>query len=107
MPYAPKTFRVPGQPRRPSEQHRGTSAERGYDAAWRRVRDKRRLLNPFCQDCEERGRIECMEIVDHVIPVDVDPTLRLELDNTRSLCRSCHAIKTNADAKRYGKGGAR
>ena len=103
MPYAPKTFRVPGQPSRPSEQYRGSAASRGYDSDWRKVRDQRRLINPFCQVCEAQGKVERMEIVDHVIPVDVDPSLRLSLDNTQSLCRSCHAHKTKADEAKYGK----
>ena len=94
MPYAPKTFH---------ERTRGTPAQRGYDRDWYRVRDQRRLLNPFCQHCEQRGKLVLMAIADHIIPVSVRPDLRLELDNTQSLCRRCHAIKTECDARQYGK----
>lgn len=37
------------------------------------------------------------EIVDHIVPVDVAPGRRLDDSNLQSLCRSCHAVKTNAD----------
>ncbi len=69
-------------------------------AAWMKVRDRRRAENPICQECERKGLIRPMKIVDHIQPIDERPDLALEYDNTKSLCKLCHIRKTNADKKR-------
>jgi 5-methylcytosine-specific restriction protein A len=69
-------------------------------AAWIKVRDRRRAENPICQECEKKGMIRPMYIIDHPIPIDERPDLALDYDNTQSLCKLCHIRKTNADKKR-------
>jgi 5-methylcytosine-specific restriction endonuclease McrA len=70
------------------------------------------MLNPICQHCEARGITKEYDIgedgktlkliVDHVIPVHVRPDLRLVLENTQTLCRACHKVKTDNDVLIYG-----
>ncbi|HEY2252500.1 MAG TPA: HNH endonuclease [Planctomycetaceae bacterium] len=102
MPNSPPRHN-PGQPRRRDADRRPAHL-RGYDHDWQKIRDERLRRNPWCQDCEaEDGRIEVEDlIVDHTIPVHVRPLLRLVIENTRTLCRRHHAIKTDRDIQRYG-----
>jgi 5-methylcytosine-specific restriction enzyme A len=96
MPTKPPIFRSPFQPIRPVE-NRGTSAERGYDAAWRRFRFGYLAAHPICvfidhpyarQDCQTAATI-----VDHITPL-ADGGARLDEHNCRSVCVNCHAKLT-------------
>ena len=78
---------------------RGTRHERGYGAAWVKVR--RVILNRdmhLCQPCREAGRITTARTVDHIKPKAEggadDP------DNLRAICSACHASKTTAEGHR-------
>jgi len=84
---------------------RRSSAKRGYDAAWRRLRDAYVAEHPECEDCLLRGLHTPAREVDHVIPFQgLGDPLRLDKRNLRSLCRRHHARKTAAD-KRAARGG--
>lgn len=76
------------------DKDRGTSAQRGYDADWRRVRAQVISAHPFCERC---GAIEALQ-VDHIEPFEgkSDPR-RLERTNLRVLCASCHTKRSNAE----------
>ena len=52
--------------------------------------------HPLCEDCEELGYVIAAAEVHHVIPIRVDPSLRLEWTNLRALCIQHHSA---ADAK--------
>lgn len=67
---------------------------------WIKLRDKRRTENPLCVECERKGMIRIMKVVDHIIAVEERPDLALEYSNTQSLCDFHHILKTNADKKR-------
>jgi 5-methylcytosine-specific restriction enzyme A len=77
---------------------RGTSAGRGYDARWRRLRAWHLTRRPLCAWCERAGRVTRATLVDHLVPItgSGDPR-RLDPTNLQSLCRDCHARKTWAD----------
>lgn len=80
---------------RPYDRWRGSSASRGYDAAWRRVRLQALERDHFlCQDCLLRKILTPAEEVHHLIEIDIAPHLRLELDNLLSLCKPCHSSRT-------------
>lgn len=100
MPHRLKT-RHQVTPHRPVT--RGTSRERGYDTAWQKVRDLYIAEHPLCEDCLEENIVNPEHIeVDHVIPIDVRPDLRLDMTNLRSRCRRHHKRKTDRDKATYG-----
>jgi 5-methylcytosine-specific restriction enzyme A len=93
--------KVKGTPRCPTHQtashetdvrQRGTAAERGYDAKWRRIRARKLKRNPLCEHCEREGRVTRGAEVDHITPLSQGGTH--QADNLQTLCRSHHARKT-------------
>jgi 5-methylcytosine-specific restriction protein A len=80
-----------------SDRDRGTSAERGYGATWRRARVNFIAANPYCTDPYGRheGVVKATTDVDHVRAVSgpADP-LFWEATNWQALCHACHAYKT-------------
>lgn len=91
MPAKPPTLDTrPHQ--RPACRERPTTAERGYDAAWKRARAYKLARTPLCEDHADRGEVVAATEVDHVRSLDSGGTH--DLDNLRSLCKSCHSKKT-------------
>jgi len=80
--------------RKTPDQVRGSSSARGYDRAWRRTRDLKLKRDPLCEDCLENEFVEPAVEVHHVIKIAERPDLRLDIDNLRSLCKTCHSIRT-------------
>lgn len=74
-----------------------------YDSPeWRKTRQIVLVRdNYLCQDCLDKNKITPYDVVDHIIPIKVNWSLRLELSNLRLLCHSCHAIKTAEDKRKY------
>lgn len=68
----------------------GKTAERGYDGPWQRLSKEFLRENPFCMECERRGKLEMAIHCDHMIPIADRPELRLEWDNLQGLCGFCH-----------------
>jgi len=64
-------------------------------ARWKRFRKWYGMKNPLCEDCLAVGIVRKMYCVDHVVEIQDCGALTSE-DNSRSLCRVCHQIKTNA-----------
>ena len=118
--YCPEHKR---QKQRQQDERRGTSAERGYDAGHRRLRVLRFIRDEWrCVDCgwepnlvkdfrqfelglppveqvlaELRERFSQGERhlhADHQITIAARPDLRLDLDNLRTRCNTCHSAKT-------------
>jgi 5-methylcytosine-specific restriction protein A len=63
-------------------------------ARWKKIREIRLQINPLCQECEKQGMIAIARLVDHINPIKHggEP---YDLDNTQSLCYSCHNRKTS------------
>lgn len=74
---------------RPREM-RGSRHDRGYDSRWERVAARHRHKSPVCIECERKGFIVLVDVVDHKIPVADREDLRLDPKNHWSLCHSCH-----------------
>jgi 5-methylcytosine-specific restriction protein A len=111
---APTSCSVPGCPERAAqrgrcfkhaahtqqqyEQARGTSTERGYGSAWRKVRGAYLLAYPFCVDCYKLGRMQYAEHVDHIVPKSQGGAD--DESNWQSLCASHHSAKTMREINR-------
>lgn len=70
---------------------RGTSAQRGYDGAWRRARDAWLRQHPLCERCQRQGIITVATLVHHKKGIRHGGA-RLDSDNFESLCFDCHEI---------------
>lgn len=66
---------------------------RGYGHDWRKLQERKRTINPLCENCENDGLTRPMDEVHHIVPIEIDPRLRLEWTNLRSLCRWCHLVE--------------
>lgn len=56
---------------------------------------------PLCVCCLAEGRITAATVADHIVPIAVDPSRRLDLDNGRGVCDHHHALITD-NFKRTG-----
>lgn len=73
--------------------------QRGYDSRW----DKARLVwlaeHPICAECERNGLVVAGYAVDHITPHRGDQGLFWDQSNWQTLCRRCHAVKSQAERK--------
>lgn len=95
--YRPMGWKPPDQSERERKRRldarRGSSASRGYDHRWRKIRLAVLADEPLCRMCRERGRITEAKEVDHI-----DGNSRNnERDNLRPLCKPCHSGRTARD----------
>lgn len=76
---------------------RPPAAERGYDAAWQKLRAQHLAKQPYCQceQCKRLGLSTKANTVDHIVPHRGDDRLRLDPNNLQSMTRSHHSTKTN------------
>lgn len=73
---------------------RASAAERGYDAAWRRVRRDFLAAHPMC--CAAGCNAPATD-VDHILSIQERPDLRLSWSNLRPFCHSHHSQRTARD----------
>ena len=85
-----------------------TSLEEFYSStAWKRCRAAyKQKVGGLCEDCLEKGLYTPAALVHHMIPVDEsnmnDPSITLNFDNLRAVCRFCHAKRHGArQGQRY------
>lgn len=107
MPTRPPIHRPAGwkpkvEVQREYDTHRGTAAARGYDHKWRLLRQRFIQAHPLCRKCEEAGEVMVAVIVDHVIPIGVDWSRRLDEENLQALCDHHHRLKSEEDRRKYG-----
>ena len=94
-PYAAKTLKPRGWI--PPDQRRGSSAQRGYGSAWRRIRACVLAKNPICTKCW----LEPSNTVDHIVTKARGGTD--DEANLQALCRECHSRKTALIDDRWGR----
>ena len=93
MPHLPKTNRIN---KLKTVENRPNSYRRGYDSAWKVVRQQHILNHPLCADCLKEGKYVPMQDVHHIIKLADRPELRDAANNLMSLCHSCHSKRTAA-----------
>jgi len=83
------------------DQQRGSSAQRGYDAEWRKLRDSIIDANPFCVVDGKPGYEDDPLVVDHTVPISAGGA-RLDPSNLQPMHASCHSRKTALEDGRWG-----
>lgn len=101
VPTRPETFRphhyqTPSERKADVDKRRGSSAQRGYDAKWQRLRRRYLMQHPLCEcdDCKASGAFTPAEVVDHIKSIKERPDLRLEWSNLRSMSKAHHDRRT-------------
>ena len=84
--------RTTRKPRRAPK--RASSAARGYDAQWQKLRQQHLRRHPLCVVCDAPGP---GNEVDHILSLGERPDLRLETSNLRTLCKRHHSRRTVYD----------
>lgn len=57
--------------------------------------------NNLCQICLKDSKITKADVTDHIVPIEIDWSLRLDEKNCWRLCHSCHDKKTRDDKRKY------
>lgn len=93
--HRPRFYKTETQRKRDIDKTRPTAAQRGYNAAWRRLRNAFLAAFPLCRHCQERGIVKAATEVDHIKRHNGqgDP-LFWDWFNLQALCKSCHSKKT-------------
>ena len=65
---------------------------------WKVLRDNVLNYYPVCVKCAKDGRVTSATVVDHMTPHRGDTKLFMDVNNLRSLCASCHSVKTAYEA---------
>jgi 5-methylcytosine-specific restriction protein A len=80
-----------------------SSAKRGYDRRWRKLRAMHLVSEPLCRTCLANGKPVGANVVDHIIPHEgqADP-LFWDPENLQSLCVRCHNRKTAREDGGFG-----
>lgn len=58
----------------------------------------------LCQYCKAQGRVRPGNIVDHIIPIEYDASLRTDITNLATTCKECHNAKSHWENNYYGTG---
>ena len=65
-------------------------------AAWLAVRQAALERDRWqCQECKKSDKIKKAIDVDHMVDLEINPSLAYDLENLQSLCKSCHSKKTH------------
>lgn len=82
--------------------HRSSSSERGYGAAWRRLRALAiRRDRGLCQPCAAQGRVTPFRDVDHITAKAAGG--KDVLSNVQCICGECHDWKTAQESNGTGR----
>lgn len=63
---------------------------------WRKLRNWYIQSHPICEECERKGIVTPGYFVDHIKPLRQGGDF-MDPDNLQTLCRPCHASKTNKE----------
>jgi len=77
------------------DRQRGTPAQRGYGANWRKLRRMVLADSPLCVECKRNGLVVVATEVDHIVPKARGGDDSFE--NLQPMCQTCHRRKTIKD----------
>lgn len=101
MPTLPKA-RKNTTPRRKTTESWGGDTSFYAGAKWRKLRKWWVNRNPLCVECEKKGKVVGVQVVDHIVPIKQGGA-ELSSDNLQSLCHSCHNRKTRLENSKKKK----
>lgn len=90
--YRARGVRSPREHKAAHDKRRPSATERGYDRQWQKVRAIKLSMNPLCERCAAAGVDTWATHVDHVIPLEQRPDLRLVIANLESQCGYHHNV---------------
>lgn len=67
--------------------------------AWRSLRQRQLSIQPLCQGCLSRGRVEAAKHVDHVFPWRQIGKQAFLRNIFQSLCPQCHSHKSGQEKR--------
>ena len=75
-----------------------------YDTyKWKKLRNTMMSRSGgLCKSCEYIGLNTKADVIDHIVPIEIDFSLRFRYDNLQALCHVCHNRKTAEDKVKYG-----
>jgi 5-methylcytosine-specific restriction endonuclease McrA len=84
---------------------RASPRERGYDSLWDRKARSYRQKHPFCEKCEQAGRLRFGAVLDHKFPVQDGGEIHCSEAGVWHLCARCHGWKLRMEtlARRTGQ----
>lgn len=99
--------RVCAKHRKVEDRARGTRSARGYDYDWQQLRKAYLNTHPVCE-CDDCLAVidvdrDIAEVVDHRVPIESAPELRLVWSNLRAMSARHHNRHT-ARSTRFGRG---
>lgn len=94
------------QARRDDDARRGDDRQFYGKPRWRKIRKLRLEIEPLCRFCkdEKPPKLTVADTVDHIKGRHEFPDLAFDLENTRSLCKTCHDRHT-AMTQGFGRNG--
>lgn len=90
--HRPLGYRTRDKRKAEADKRRGTTAQRGYDGAWQKLRKEFLALHPYCECDQHKGADGSVfaQVVDHIESIEERPDLRLEWSNLRAMSKQCH-----------------
>jgi 5-methylcytosine-specific restriction enzyme A len=79
---------------------RGNFRQRGYTAAWDKVRLIKLKINPLCERCAGLSILTPAKIVHHIISLKSGGSL-CNMSNLMSLCVKCHDVIHNEQGDKW------
>lgn len=65
-----------------------------HSTRWQRLKKLKKIISPFCEECERKGIITPVYIVHHKIWINEsnynNDDIFFNIDNLESVCLSCH-----------------
>jgi 5-methylcytosine-specific restriction endonuclease McrA len=70
-----------------------------YGGSWTRLSLKLRQNNPLCQRCG----IAPSDEVHHIVPLEINPALKMDPRNLLAVCRACHEHLEKGNGKKVSR----
>ena len=101
MPKSPDKIKRSYLPERKAFERDNDNTDFYNSWAWRKAAKRFKDKNPLCVECDKKGIITPVKVVDHIVSINKGGE-RLDEANFQSLCESCHNKKSAGEKGGYG-----